>query len=292
MKVFHLTPTTKIKETERKILIDMYKFALELSNQDIPQLYELGHYLTDNLILKICMVIGKEEGINFEYTDSRGKQQTKGFKWLYEKILKEKYTTAPIYDEIKELHDQRNVYQHRYWAVKHHLHKEYPLKYIEKAKIIMIAVNIIKNSDKIQPTNYLTKEIITGTYDEALKSKLLKCYKALTNVCDFYFQIKQPEIEFEKKIDRSEAFISLKTLEKFKDDCFEHLSLYYNEDEALLKHFGPTTIKIVYIQLDIYISLNGDYIDYISMTLNNNYVEEKSEIEPLLEQLRIKIYEF
>ncbi len=292
MEVFHLIPTTNIKETERKILTDMYKFALELSNKDIPQLYELGHYLTDNLISKICMVIGKEKGINFEYTDSRGIQQTRGFKWLYEKILKKTYITAPIYDEIKKLHIQRNVYQHRYWAVKHHLHKEYALKYIEKAKNIMIAANIIKSIDKIQPTNYLTKEIMTGTYDETLKSKLLKCYDALTNICDFYIQINQPEIEFEKKIDRSEVFISLKTLEKFQSECFEYLTLYYNEDKALLKHFGPTTIKIVYNQLDIYISLNGDYIDHINMNLGNKYVEEKSEIESLLEQLQNKINEF
>jgi len=45
------------KKGIQDILIKMLRFAKALENSNVPLLWELGHYLIDNLILKICMFV-------------------------------------------------------------------------------------------------------------------------------------------------------------------------------------------------------------------------------------------
>ncbi len=284
-----MTQITRTKEIERKILIELYKFALELSNQDIPQLYELGHYLTDNLISKISMLIGEEEGINYKFINNRGVEQTRGFYWLYNNILKQIYSSAPDYSKIEKLHELRNIYQHSEWSITYHYNKEFARNYIKEAKNIMIATNIIKTGNEIKSSNYLLKKTNKQDRSKGIKSNLLRCHRALKNICSFYFQLQYPDIEYENEVGRTKAFISLKTLEKYRSDCFEQLELYYKEDEPKYKYIGTTSIKIVYEQLEISISIKIERIEHVYMTLGNKYVEHKSEVEPLLAQLLEKI---
>ncbi|MFW9897563.1 MAG: hypothetical protein ACFFD7_17290, partial [Candidatus Thorarchaeota archaeon] len=65
--------------TKRKILIDMLCFAKEFSESKLPQIYELGHYLIDNFISKVCILVGEEEGITFERITKSGKVKTFDF---------------------------------------------------------------------------------------------------------------------------------------------------------------------------------------------------------------------
>lgn len=131
------------KKTERKILIEMFQFAKEMSLSEIPKIYELGHYLTDNLLSKICMVIGKEKGIDFTYTTKRGKTKTYDLNWLYNHILKKFYSNISDYTEIKDLHDKRNIYQHGYFSVEHHFHQQYAIDYVEKIEKILKEIGLI-----------------------------------------------------------------------------------------------------------------------------------------------------
>jgi len=78
-------------------------------------------------------------------------------------------------------------------------------------------------------------------------------------------------------------------LENYRSDCFEQLELYYREDEPNFKFIGTTSIRIVYEQLEISISIKVERIEHAYMTLGSKYVEQKSEVEPLLEQLLEKI---
>lgn len=153
----------------------------------------------------------------------------------------------------------------------------------------MIATNIIKTGNEINPTNYLLKKITKLDRSKDIKTNLLKCHHALENICDFYFQLKHPDIDYENEIDRSKAFISLKTLEKYRSDCFEQVELYYREDEPNFKFIGTTSIRIVYEQLEISISIKIERIEHAYMILGKKYIEHKSEVEPLLEQLLEKI---
>ncbi len=111
------------KERERKILIRLYSLAKELSNLDYPKLYELGHYLTDNLISKICMLIAKENNQKFTKTTKNGNERTLSFHKLYNGILKKNYPDAPDYNELESLHNERNIYQHEFSSITDHFNK-------------------------------------------------------------------------------------------------------------------------------------------------------------------------
>ncbi len=153
----------------------------------------------------------------------------------------------------------------------------------------MIATNIIKTGNEIKPTKYLLKKTTKQDRSKDIKANLLKCHRALENICNFYIQLKHSDIEYENEVDRSKAFISLKTLENYRSDCFEQLELYYMEDAPIYKYLGATSIRIVYEQLEISISIKVERIEHVYMTLGNKYVEQKSEVESLLEQLLEKI---
>ncbi len=156
--------SSQTRTTERNILIEMYQFALELSNSQIPNLYELGHYLTDNLISKICMVVAKESVDNFNSTS----YEKKKFPQLYRDTLEKYYPDALKYEDISDLHTKRNWYQHKFWSIEHHFNRQYAIDYINKVKEIMISIGIINNDDT-QPTNYL-KTLNPDTITELIKA--------------------------------------------------------------------------------------------------------------------------
>lgn len=146
-----MSNTIRVRETERSILIEMYQFALELSNAEIPKLYELGHYLADNLISKICMVVAQECDPNF----TPAHYENKRFPVLFRDTIGQYYPNALHYSDIEQLHTQRNWYQHKIWSIPHHFNRQYALDYILKVKQIMISIRIISPNDEIQPSNYL-----------------------------------------------------------------------------------------------------------------------------------------
>ena len=142
---------SRVRQTERRILIEMYQFALELSNSEIPKLYELGHYLADNLISKICMVVAQECDNNF----SAPNYENKSFPVLYRDTIELYYQNALNYSDIEHLHIQRNWYQHKVWSIDHHVNRQFALDYILKVKEILISIGIISPGDDVQPSTYL-----------------------------------------------------------------------------------------------------------------------------------------
>ena len=148
----------KIQKRERKIIIKMYQFAKELSNSDNPQLYELGHYLTDNIVSKICMLVAIENNQEFTKKTPKGKELSLSFRELYNSVLKKIYPNVPDYKEITRLHDERNIYQHEAWSISYHVNCQYALDYLEKVKEIMIATNMLDINRENEATNYFLKD--------------------------------------------------------------------------------------------------------------------------------------
>jgi len=179
-----VTSKGKIQERERKIIIKMYQLAKELTNVDNPQLYELGHYLTDNIISKICMLVAIENNQTFTRKTPKGKEQSLPFYKLYNGILKEIYPSVPDYEEIESLHDERNKYQHGAWSITHHFNSQYALDYLEKVREIMIATHILDGNGEIEATNYFSKDNI-ALPDNGTKKKNFNKYNPLIYGSDF-----------------------------------------------------------------------------------------------------------
>ena len=212
----YVTSTGKTRKTERKIIIKMYQFAKELSNSDNPQLYELGHYLTDNIISKICMLVAIENNKKFTRKTNNGKELSLTFRKLYNGVLKETYPSVPDYEEIESLHDERNIYQHEARSITYHVNRQYALDYLEKVKKIMIATNILNINGEIEATKYFSednKALLDNETKKKNKKIQERCLNSLKALCSYLYGI---GIEHYDK-DSPKVISSLNLLKTYKD---------------------------------------------------------------------------
>ncbi len=149
------------KAAIKNILIKMLRFAKFLNNLKVPLLWELGHYLIDNLILKICMFVAidkDEEGAIFT---NKFRNRTKDFPALYKDILATYYSTIPDYEnEIKDHHLRRNVFQHSETSLKESMRQELVEPYLDIVEKIMKITNIITNDTEISPLNLFEERLV------------------------------------------------------------------------------------------------------------------------------------
>ena len=92
----------------------MLEYALGLSESQVASVYELGHYLADNILTKVCLAVAIEKGEEQQiYTVRKsGNKKTKYLHQLYNDHLKKHYPQVPDYDsDIKIFHEERNVYR-------------------------------------------------------------------------------------------------------------------------------------------------------------------------------------
>ena len=206
----------------------MYRFAKELCESEIPQIYEIGHYLIDNLISKICMLVGEEEGINFERTTTSRKIKTYDFPDLYKRILLSKYNNAPDYSKVEKLHEQRNNYQHGKLSIDHIFHRQYALDYLEKAEKIMKITGIFGNDIEIEATKYFTKDLQNHYKNEIIEKNQelqIQCLNSLRSICSYLYGIDIGHSDKDSPI----LISSLNFLKTYKD-LISPLGITYLED--------------------------------------------------------------
>lgn len=132
------------KKAMQKTLTNLFKLAKELGNSDIPILWELGYYLVDNLILKICMYVAKEKNEEEKIFKSPNKDKTKDFPKLYKEILEIHYPSIPDYDnDVEPHHNRRNIFQHSQVSIELSIRKEFVVPYLDLAEEIMKICGII-----------------------------------------------------------------------------------------------------------------------------------------------------
>ena len=143
--------------TEDKILVKMLRLAKELSNSNEHLLWELGHYLADNIISKLALMVCKDkekQGDKINYKNKNG--MVKNFKWMYNNILKNYFPDLPSYNELKDKHRDRNIFQHEYDSIHFGIRKEISIDYVIITETIIKKLNIIDQD--INPTNYLSSK--------------------------------------------------------------------------------------------------------------------------------------
>ena len=75
----------------------MLRYALALSESQVPTVYELAHYLADNILAKVCLAVAIDKGEEQQtYTKTQYGNRTKGFFNLYNDHLKQHYPQAHI----------------------------------------------------------------------------------------------------------------------------------------------------------------------------------------------------
>jgi len=181
-----------IKEIHETIKT-MLSYAMALSESPVPEMYELGHYLADNILIKVCLAVAIDKGEEQQIYRSRG--LTKPFPVLYKDHLKHHYTQLPDYDpNIKEFHEDRNVYQHKIESFDRTMRRPRAKAYVDLVEKIMRIVGIINSGETIRPAS-LSSSIRPYDYSkQQIKTKELK-YQELydlfkvKNDADIYIKI-------------------------------------------------------------------------------------------------------
>ncbi|MHA2051691.1 MAG: hypothetical protein ACW986_18930 [Promethearchaeota archaeon] len=144
-------PRSSLQEIHETIKI-MLGYALALSENPIPTVYELAHYLADNILAKICLAVAIDKGEEQQTYLSSG--WTKGLPRLYNDHLKIHYPQVPDYDPIiKVFHEERNVYQHDVDSFDMTMRQPRARSFVSIIEQIMRTVGIINIGEVIQPKN-------------------------------------------------------------------------------------------------------------------------------------------
>jgi len=159
------------KEIIIKNLIVWLRLAKEFAYSPIQEICELGHYLADNLLCKICIFIAINEGRNDEiwiYEKGKKTDRTKNHKKLYITFLEKnkRYNIEPYKPNLEFLHEKRNFYQHDPKSIEYGLRRADSIKYVEKVEEIMKKFEIIKSYDQTEPSNYLRSSQLFSSIKE------------------------------------------------------------------------------------------------------------------------------
>lgn len=143
----------------------MLSYALALSESPIPTVYELAHYLADNILTKVCLAVAIDKGEEQQtYTTTSHGKRTKNFFDLYNDHLIHHYPQAPNYDpDIKAFHEERNVYQHDVESLDMTMRQPRARSYVTIAEQIMRLVGIINIGETIQPKNLTSSSGTIGS---------------------------------------------------------------------------------------------------------------------------------
>ena len=177
-------------ESREKVLRNLSSLVFELVNSEKPMLWELGHYLADNLILRIGLYLAEKDGNMLSDTS---------FPIIYKKFIDPICYKFITYDQIKPFHKQRNVFQHAFDSLDYQIRKEMAMEYYEKASIIMTLTGIM-NDEFFISTDFLRDEIKYLSGKDIKKSEWDKYLKTVKAV-DYFWRniIFSEELELEDK---------------------------------------------------------------------------------------------
>ena len=242
------------RKAEHKVFINLYKLALEFSKSNELFLSELSHYLVDNLISKICIFIAQEKSLTYQTISSKRNKKTFDFPKLYKEILRPLYPNVPHYDkEIKKLHDQRNLFQHRSESITLGIRPEFAIEYVRLTKIILKEVGIIEKDKTVEPTNYLKAQYSK----EKPKVEYLEESRAHVDGEAIFNKLTKLEKEFDQNI----------SSQKVKSDLNMRIKAYPLLNTGGLIKIPQISVLKDYLEID---TKNGPPIDSFPTKIFNN----------------------
>ncbi len=140
------------KEIRIQTIKRMLSVAKSLATNETSEIYELAHYIADNALNKICMLVGIESNKALVYKNPKDKRKTtRRFNLLYKDILEQNYNVPQYDDLIKNYHRDRNTYNHEIGSLDSTMRKPIAENYIKCVEDIMRKVGFLKQDEIIEP---------------------------------------------------------------------------------------------------------------------------------------------
>jgi len=186
-------------------LKEAISLALTLSKNKNPTIYELGHYLADNVLAKVCMVIAKKNDRNDLIFKNGKNGYTHNFDFLYKNIIEKYYPKLPEYElTIKKYHEDRGFYQHHFESLKKIFRPSEAKKYVDFVIDVMRKTGILEKYENLPPTNIYSGGISQTPYLPSKQQRYQKFYDTLKNTSDenrvnaIYVQIMSLRVNIER----------------------------------------------------------------------------------------------
>ena len=264
---------TKIENNARiQTLKRMLSVAKTLVENESNEIFELAHHISDNILNKICMLVGIEkEGENSIYEFLPGKRKkTKDFYNLY-KILKKHYPNVPKYNDlIKRCHRDRNMYSHDITSLDLSIRKPVAKNYIKYVEDILVMVGYLRN-ESIKPSS-LISNILSTDSKSSLNSQLTQKFKDLYNK----LASKNPNVIEVKSLVQEIGEINIGKVLKME-------FVQENKERILLKEHGRWTLSIrsgasEHLRLIKYMGGGSPTYDFKEPIQNKEFLNEYLEL--------------
>lgn len=189
----------------QQYLKEAISLARTLSKHKNPTIYELGHYLADNVLSKVCMVIAKRNDKDDLIFENGKSGRTYNFPVLYKKIIEKFYPNdLPKYEEIvKTFHSDRGFYQHSFESLGKIFRRTEAERYVNFVIDVMKKTEILGKYDNLPLINIYSNPF--GDFKIYSKKKSYqKFYDTLKDISNenrvnaIYIQIKRIQYNIEK----------------------------------------------------------------------------------------------
>ena len=164
----------------------MLSVAKALVENESNEIFELAHHIADNVLNKICMLVGIEkngENSIYDFLPDR-RQRTKDFNILYKTILEKYYPNVPKYNDIiRKYHRNRNTYNHDIISLDFSIRKPLAINYIKCVEDILKKVGYLGN-ETINPSSLISNTLLTdlhSSHNKQLVQKFKKLYNRLAS---------------------------------------------------------------------------------------------------------------
>ncbi len=260
------------KEAFENSLIHWLKLSKEFTNSKITELYELGHYLVDNLLSKVAIFIAIKEGRSKELKDPKNPKFTKNHKDLYVDFLQNnsKYDIVKYEPVMQDHHKNRNFYQHNPESIKFGIRQDFAIQYVKEVERIMKELKIIKSPADTLPTSYLSFTGISMdgmnlSYDQ---QKWQKFYNRMANKDTKYLGIDIQNL-LNSKIYESD----FENVLKMNIGAKRRYIIIYNNKEwqfSFINLRGATEKYEIFVRNET----TGQKYDYFQPDINQNVLNE------------------
>ena len=166
----------KTIDSYKKTVKKMISLARTLVKSEIPVTYELGHYLADNVLSKVSMIILAEKNRPDLIFKNGTSGRTVDFPVLYNNLQQNYFQSIKEYDDlVKEYHADRSMYQHRFESLKMTLRQPEAEKYVDFVIEVMRKTGILGINELIPDINLFSGASIN--LDHKINYKQIKYQK-------------------------------------------------------------------------------------------------------------------
>jgi len=170
-------------QSYQQYLKEAISLARTLSKKKNATIYELGHYLADNVLAKVCMVIAKKINKDELIYVNRKSGYTHPFDFLYKNIIEKYYPELPKYKEIaKKYHADRGFYQHHFESLEKIFRQPEAEKYVDFVIDVMRKTEILGKYENLQLINMYSGNIRQDLTLSSKQKKYQKFYETLKDI--------------------------------------------------------------------------------------------------------------